>query len=182
MKVKVLHGLPNTGILFPCGGTVTEKNGETSTTKQTDFNLIKIKKGRYIHNGISHPLRSGEDKFYKRIYGLEHERRSVYWFDTFAKHSSSHGHHVSFNWIEHQQFLWLQGEQWLQNESNIRYMVNVIFLVLGSYIGFKQIGNSDSDKNSSASRQNQTIKKSSSKQESLESNRAEIDSSTIKMK
>jgi hypothetical protein len=180
MKVKALHSVPNTGVLFPSGGIRSETIENNTTTRRTEFDWVEIKKGRYIHNGISHPLRSGEDKFYKRIYGLEHERRSVYWFDTFAKHSSSHGHHVSFNWVEHQQFLWLQGEQWLQNESNIRYMVNVIFLVLGSYIGFKQIGNSDSDKNSSSSRQSQSIKKSTTEKVSLESNRTEIDSNTIK--
>jgi hypothetical protein len=182
MKVKALHSVPNTGVLFPSGGTFSEIIGHTTTTRRTEFDWIEIKKGRYIHKGISHPLRSGEDKFYKRIYGLEHERRSVYWFDTFAKYSTLHGHHVSFNWIEHQQFLWLQGEQWLQKESNIRYVVNVIFLVLGSYIGFKQIGNSVSEKNSSSSRQSQTIKKSTNKKVSLESNRTKIDSNIIKMK
>lgn len=140
MKLKALDGEPNSGVLAPCGGMISIKEGNTTTSKRAEFNWIEIKKGRYIQDGTSHPLRSGNDKFYKRIYGLEHENRKVYWLDTFAKHSSSHGYHVSFNWWEHQKFLWLQGEQWLQREENIRYIVNLVFLVLGVIIGLKQIG------------------------------------------
>jgi hypothetical protein len=139
MKVQELKGELNTGMLEPCSGIKTEKieNGTRSTRAECSW--ITIKKGRYELNGISHPLRAGNEKFYKRMYGLHYKNRKVYWLETFVSHSSSSGYHVSFNWREHQIFLWSQGEHWLQKEENIRYIVNVIFLVLGVIIGFKQI-------------------------------------------
>lgn len=139
MKVKALDGIPNSGILAPCGGMVSEIIGDTTTSKRTEFDWIEIKKGRYLQNGTSHPLRSGEDKFYKRIYGLEHEGRAVYWFDTFGDHSNHSGYHVSFSWMQQQNFLWKQNDNWLQKEENVRYIVNVVFLVIGVIIGLKQL-------------------------------------------
>lgn len=182
MKVKALHGEPNKGILFPCGGTVSETDGNTTVMKRTEFDWIEIKKGRYIHDGTSHSLRSGDDKFYRRVYGLEHENRCVYWFDTFAKHSSNHGHHVSFNWFEHQKFLWLQGDQWFQKEANLRYFVNVIFLGIGAYIGFKQIEATDNDKKTYPDEKAEHTIMLDSKTSTLKSNSLNLDSNTNKTK
>jgi hypothetical protein len=67
MKVKELHGEDNTGILASCSGFAIEKNGNSQVRKQVQFNWIEIKRGRYINDSTSHPLRSGNDKFYKRI-------------------------------------------------------------------------------------------------------------------
>ena len=139
MKVKALAGEANTGLLKPCGGMISETIGNTITSKRVEFDWIEIKKGRYIQNGTSHPLRSGDEKYYKRIYGLEYENRKVYWLDTFGKHYSNHGNHVGFSWWEHQNFLWRQNDHWLQSEENVRYIVNVIFLAIGVVIGLKQL-------------------------------------------
>lgn len=136
MKVKSLTGESNTGILTPESGMTTEKEGNNS--KQTRFNWIEIKRGRYIKDGISHPLRNSEERLYKRIYCLEHEGRKVYWLSSFGETSMDHGWHVSFSKLEHHRFLWKQNDHWLQKENNIRYIINIIFLVIGVYIGLKQ--------------------------------------------
>lgn len=140
MKVKGLHSVAsNSGLLKPTSGRVTETDGNTTRYIKAEFDWIEVKKGRYIHDGTSHPLRAGDEKYYKRMYCLEHDGRVVYWLDTFGKHSSNHGHHVSFSWREHQTFLWQQNDHWLQKEENVRYIVNVVFLVIGVVIGIKQM-------------------------------------------
>ena len=118
---------------------VSESKGNTITTKRSEFDWIEIKKGRYIQDGTSHPLRSGNEKLYMRIYGLEYKNKRIYWFDTFGKHSTQHGYHVGFSWWQHNRFLWFQKEHWLQKEESIRYIVNILFLVLGAIIGIKQM-------------------------------------------
>ena len=139
MKVKGLEVEINKGMLYPSKGRISEKKENTVKYRNTEFNWIEIKKGRYIQNGTSHPLRSGDDKFYKRMYGLQYKNRKVYWLYVFGNQSSAGGYHVSFNWWEHQSFLLLQGEHWFQKEENIRYIVNLIFLIIGVVIGLKQI-------------------------------------------
>lgn len=140
MKVKGLQIVAsNSGLLIPASGKVTEIDGNYTRYNKSEFDWIEVKKGRYIHDGTSHPIRAGDEKYYKRIYCLEHEGRVVYWLDTFGKHSSNNGHHVSFSWREHQTFLWQQNDHWLQKEENMRYVVNVVFLVIGVVIGIKQM-------------------------------------------
>lgn len=56
-----------------------------------------------------------------------------------GKLSSNNGHHVSFSWREHQTSLWKQKGHWLQKEENVRYIVNVLFLIIGVLIGIKQL-------------------------------------------
>jgi hypothetical protein len=131
MKVKALDGEDNTGILKPIARMIS------NTNEPTEFDWIEIKKGRYIQSGTSHPLRSGHEKYYKRIYCLEHGKRIIYWFETFGIYSKDHGVHVSFSWFEHQQFLWKQDDHWLQKEENLRFIVNVIFLIIGVIVAVK---------------------------------------------
>lgn len=123
MKIKVFEPIINSGVLEP-----------------TD-DEIKIYKGRYIeNNSLSHALRSGEEKYYIRKYGLKYKRHKVYWFYRYSTPSEQTGMYVAFSRWQHQRFLWLQGNHWLQKEENIRYIVNIVFLVIGVLISLQIIG------------------------------------------
>lgn len=99
---------------------------------------IFIHKGRYVENETSHPLYDEDSKYFRRIYCLEYKSYYVYWLYHFGK-AEGQGTHVGFTWLQHQRFLWLQNRHWLQKEGNIRYLVNLIFLILGAYISFKSL-------------------------------------------
>jgi hypothetical protein len=113
---------PNSGLLF--------------FDKIKSKSLI-IKKGRYIDkkNNLSHPLFDEQNKYYKRIYALEYKNKKIYYINTFGKIDNNHGFHVGFDFAQHHKFLWLQGSHWLQKEENIRYCVNIIFLITGLVLG-----------------------------------------------
>jgi hypothetical protein len=122
VKIKVYKPIINSGILEP-----------------TDDEII-IRKGRYLQGDVSHPLRFGEEKYYTRKYGLKYKRKKVYWLNRYASPSEETGIHVAFSKWQHQRFLWLQGSHWFQKEENIRYIVNVIFLIIGVLISLKIVG------------------------------------------
>lgn len=123
MKVQVLNCLEkNSGRLIP--------EGERT---------IEIKKGRFIDNDISHPLYAENEKYFKRTYCLEYSKKRIYYFNRFGNSDSNTGFHVGFNWLQHQRFLLLQNRHWLQKEESIRYIVNLVFLFLGAYIGLKNL-------------------------------------------
>ncbi|MGO4905805.1 hypothetical protein [Flavobacterium sp. W20_MBD1_R3] len=100
---------------------------------------IDIKKGRYLKDDISHPLYSEKEFYFKRIYCLEFENKKVYFLNTFGKTDSQKGFHIALSEWQNQRFLWLQNRHWIQKEENIRYIVNLLFLVLGAYIAIKNI-------------------------------------------
>ena len=116
---------------------IKEHNSGLLYFDQLKTTTLKIKKGRYIDkkNKVSHPLFDEQNKYYKRIYALEYKRKKIYWFCSFGKIDNNHGCHVGFNFTEHQKFLFLQGNHWIQKEENIRYCVNIIFLVIGMVLG-----------------------------------------------
>jgi hypothetical protein len=80
-----------------------------------------------------------DKKLYGRIYALEYKNKYIYWFNTFGSESKDHGIHVGLSWWENQRFLWMQNDHWFQKEDNIRYIVNVLFLGLGAWIGIKSL-------------------------------------------
>jgi hypothetical protein len=125
MKARILQGEVNTGLLKPV------KSG-------TEFEYVKLKKGRYIYKNHAHPLRSQEEFYYRRVFCLEHKNEKIYWLDTFGKRSGNHGIHIGLSWTQHQLFLWKQNTHWLQKEDNIRYLINILFLIIGVIIAFKQ--------------------------------------------
>ena len=96
-------------------------------------------------NNLSHPLFDDQNKYYKRIYALEFKDKRIYalefkdkriyYFNSFGKIGPNYGFHVGFNFAENQKFLWLQGSHWLQKEENIRYCINIIFLIIGLVLG-----------------------------------------------
>jgi len=109
MKVNVFRGIPNSGILT-----------ETNET-------IDIRKGRWISNETSHPM-----EFVEKIC---FENKNVYYLYFFGEKSSTHGVHISLNFLENQKFKWLQNIHWLQKEENIRYIINIFFLIGGLTLG-----------------------------------------------
>jgi hypothetical protein len=100
---------------------------------------IEIKKGRYIHDEISHPLYSENEFYFKRIYCLEFKNKKIYYLNTFGKTDRDLGFHIALSKWQNHKFLWLQNRHWLQKEENIRYLVNLLFLVLGAYIAIRNM-------------------------------------------
>lgn len=118
----------------------------------SESKTIIIKKGRFVLSKkidnsnesinleeTSHPLYDSEIKFFKRIYCLEYKNQVVYYFYLFGDKKSSNGYHVCFNFWEHQKFLWLQNQHWFQKEENIRYCVNIFFLIIGVCISLYKL-------------------------------------------
>ena len=124
MKAQIFDSIPNTGILKP-----------VLIRSMNDY--IEIKKGRYIHNDYSHPLKTKDVNLYSRVYCLEYNKYIIYWFDSFGHQDSNNGFHVGFNWWQNQHFLFIQNAHWIQKEENIRYIINIIFLILGLVSVFK---------------------------------------------
>ena len=101
--------------------------------------FVEIKKGRFLELGTSHPLYSENEKYFKRVYCFEYLKKRIYFFNRFGQKDSNSGFHVGFTWFQHQQFLLLQNRHWIQKEENIRYIVNLIFLIIGVYLGFQKL-------------------------------------------
>lgn len=140
MKIKALQpDGSNNGKLKFRTGTLSTTNGDVVTHSKTEFDLIEIKKGRYIQSGISHPLVSEKENYFQRMYCFDHENKNIYYLNSFGKIDSNHGIHIALTWFETQKFLWLQNKHWLQKEESIRYVVNVMFLILAAYISLKKL-------------------------------------------
>jgi len=100
---------------------------------------VEIKKGRFLESGTSHPLYLENEKYFKRVHCLEYFKKRIYFFNRFGNKENNAGFHVGFTWFQHHQFLLLQKRHWIQKEENIRYVINVIFLFIGAYIGFENL-------------------------------------------
>ena len=46
---------------------------------------------------------------------------------------------TTLNFIQHSRLKFIMGENWFQKEDNIRYLVNILFLVIGTYLTYKTI-------------------------------------------
>ena len=102
--------------------------------------IIEIKKGRYILDDLSHPLISEKECYFRKIYCLEYKKRKIYFLNYFGKTELPvRGIHIGLTTWQNQRFLWLQKKHWLQKEENIRYLVNVLFLILGAYIAINNM-------------------------------------------
>lgn len=105
---------------------------------------IEIKKGRFIKGDVSHPLFDSSNRYFKRVYCLENSKKNIiYFFNTFGKEASNNGFHVGFTKLENQRFLFLQGIHWFQKEENIRYIINVLFLIIGTFVAFLGLSNNE---------------------------------------
>jgi hypothetical protein len=140
MKVQALEvDGANSGKMRLKSGMTNSQVGNQIVAKRVDIDWIEIKKGRYIQNDTSHPLRLTDEKLYGRIYALEYKNKYIYWLNTFGAKSKDHGVHIGLSWCENQRFLWMQNDHWFQKEDNIRYIVNVLFLIIGAWIGIKSL-------------------------------------------
>ena len=124
MKIAILKGDdPNTGKFIGLEGRI-----------------IEIKKGRYILDDLSHPLMSEKECYFSRIYCLEYKKRNIYFLNYFGnKTLPVRGIHIGLTKWQTHKFLYMQNKHWLQKEENIRYLVNVLFLILGAYIAIKNM-------------------------------------------
>lgn len=97
--------------------------------------IIDIKPRRWIEdrNGTSHPM--------KFIEPIAFENKNVYFLYLFGDNSgkTKMGKHISLSFWENQKFLFMQKLHWVQKEENIRYIVNIIFLIIGACIAYKSI-------------------------------------------
>lgn len=135
MKVKALtNDGNNTGKLKYQIGIIPNNAKDSKPPTRPEFDIIEIKKGRYIQAGISHPLVTDKQVYFERVYCFEHEEKNIYRLYPFGKIDSLNGFYVALNGMEKQRFLWLQGKHWLQKEENIRYIVNIVFLIIGTCI------------------------------------------------
>lgn len=100
---------------------------------------VKITGGRFYRCDTSSPLVGRVDRYYYRNHSLKYKRKIIYGFNEFGIIEDGTLIFVGFNWFQHQRFLWMQREHWFQRESNLRYVVNIIFLIIGAYLGFKGI-------------------------------------------
>lgn len=126
----------NTGKLKPAYGWETSKTENSIIQNRVDENFIEIERHRFTLRDDVHPLRTGDKLHFRRNYFLKYENRITYIFSRFGQEEKNMGIHiVAFTWFQHQQFLFMQSQHWLQKEENIRYIVNILFLILGVLIG-----------------------------------------------
>lgn len=70
------------------------------------------------------------ERFYPiRVHSVN--RKRVYMIKNPLK---KYGHYISLTFLQHQRFLFIQRKHWLQQENNIRYIINIIFLLAGLYL------------------------------------------------
>lgn len=137
MKIQILTNIPNTGKMQQTRGTFEtyDEDGNQKTFTVSE-NFIDIMNYRYIHLNTSHPLRSGDELFYKRIHCLNFENKKVYYLNRYGKEKSN-GIHIGLTWKENQKFLFLMGQHWIQQENNIRYLTNMVLIVFGILASWK---------------------------------------------
>lgn len=107
--------------------------------KLSSTEFLEIKCGGYLVEGESYPLVSEKEKYFQRIYHKKYHNKSIYLLNRFGKIDDSDGYYIGLNSWEKQIFLWLQQKHWLQKEENIRYIVNLVFLVIGAYVALKKL-------------------------------------------
>jgi hypothetical protein len=131
MIIQILKTVPNTGQMHQTKGTFeTYDEDGTLKTYTVSENFIDILKYRYIHRNISHPLKSGDALYYRRIHCLNYENKKVYFLNRFGAEKTN-GIHIGLSWKENQKFLFLMGQHWLQQEDNIRFLTNMALIVFG---------------------------------------------------
>jgi hypothetical protein len=131
MKILILNPVLNTGHMEQTKGSFDayDEDGILRTYIVSE-NFIEILKYRYIHRNISHPLKSGDALYYRRIHCLNYENKKVYFLNRFGEEKSN-GIHIGLSWKENQKFLFLMGQHWIQQEDNIRFLTNMALIVFG---------------------------------------------------
>lgn len=112
----------------------------TGNLEKSAGETIEIKRGRYIKDNISHPLLTEKENYFCKIYCLEYKKRHIYYLNYFGNNKPpTRGIHIGLtNWQNHK-FLWMQNKHWLQKEESIRYIVNILFLIIGVWLSILSI-------------------------------------------
>jgi hypothetical protein len=94
MRIQILKPINNTGHMELTKGSFEafDEDG-TLKTYTVSENFIRILKYRYIHLNVSHPLKSGDILYYKRIHCLNYENKKVYFLKRFGVEKSN-GIHI----------------------------------------------------------------------------------------
>jgi hypothetical protein len=114
------------------------RSNEVNTGHLTNLfagEIIEIKRGRYIKDDISHPLFTEKENYFCKIHCLEYKKKHIYFLNYFG--SNEHpikGIHIGLTNWQNNKFLWMQNKHWLQKEENIRYIINILFLIIGVWI------------------------------------------------
>lgn len=105
-----------------------EKETNSGLLVETD-EKIDIRKHRWIDKqDISHPMNFKSPNAF--------DNNNVYYLLLYGDNKAPYyGKHISLSFCENQKFLWIQKSHWFQKEENIRYIVNVLFLISGVVIG-----------------------------------------------
>jgi hypothetical protein len=122
--------------------TLEIENVNSGLVKYNENNskTLIIKGGRYIIENTeeSNPLYDEDNRYFKRVYCLEHNNNKIYWLNLYGS-KDTNGYHIALNYIQYNRFLWLQKLHWLQKEENIRYCVNIFFLIIGLWLSIKKL-------------------------------------------
>jgi hypothetical protein len=115
-------------------------DGHKGSVKRSD-STVKIRKGCYdLNNNITWYIKNGKENHFVREYrfkSIKKEQLFFYSFPMLGKDISPDNVLVGMTWREHQKFLWMQNEHWFKKENNIRYIVNILFLILGAIVAVK---------------------------------------------
>ncbi len=131
MTVKELQVNRSTGTLENKGGWEhlgqRTSEGDKIHSKRVNERFLIIKRGVFIDTvGKHYQLKIGDIKNFERYYA-KHDLKYVYCIEERI--------FIGMNWRQNQRFLFMQKSHWIQQESNLRYIVNIIFLIIGAYIG-----------------------------------------------
>lgn len=102
----------------------------------TKNELKKSNDSLIIHNGfyehIPDNLRSKDRKFLKTFQIETIDRK--YNYDEKYVYEINGTYIISLSWFDNHKFLFLQRKHWLQKEENIRYIINILLIVVGLII------------------------------------------------
>jgi hypothetical protein len=94
------------------------KFGNTKSFLKIEKQYIKLPSGRKIINSCERF--KNEEGVFNYIYLINKEYK------------------VCLNFFQHSYLLFWLKQNWFQKEENIRYIVNILFLILGVYISYKK--------------------------------------------
>lgn len=89
-----------------------------------------------IHNGYYTMYNYDWPLEYKREYFYKVNNKYIY---TVLDKSNGTEFRIALNWFENQRFLFVTRKHWILKEENIRYVINIIFLIIGVVFGFLKL-------------------------------------------
>jgi len=119
---------------------------ESNIKNWKNFGLIKIKNGYYVIKSNENiydissirKIEISDQKWYERCILINHT------WKTFTSSAISmipvtEVFLIRMNLLKYLTFMKIQKRLWIQKEENIRYIINLLFLILGVYLAYKKI-------------------------------------------